>query len=87
MRLVITYFTGGASYSVPSDLALTYILTLIRFLFFGFVISYYFQMPYTVITMSLSVLLADFRFFVDFTEYMDTLMGLSEEEYEEDPKE
>ena len=44
-------------------------------------------MPYTVITMSLSVLLADFRFFVDFTEYMDTLMGLSEEEYEEDPKE
>jgi hypothetical protein len=87
LRLVITYFTGGASYSVPSDLALTYVLTVIRFLFFGFILSYYFQMPYTVVTMSLSILLADFRFFVDFTQYMDVLLGLSQEDYEEDPDE
>ena len=75
MRSIITYFTGGASYSVPADLTFTYILTQLRFLFFGFVIGYYFAVPYTVATMAISVLLADFRFFIDFTEYMDILLG------------
>ena len=73
MRSVIIYFTGGASYSVPNDLSLTYILTQLRFLFFGFVVSYYFEMPYTVLTMALSVILDDLRFFIDFSEFMDKL--------------
>lgn len=75
MRSVITYFTGGASYSVPNELVLTYALTLIRFLFFGYIITYYFQLPYTVLTMAVSVLLADFRFFIDFSEFMDQVFG------------
>lgn len=80
MQSVITYFTGGASYSVPFELTFTYLLTLLRFLFFGFVINYYFGTPYSVLTMSLSVLLADFRFFVDFSEYMDIVTNLDVED-------
>jgi len=83
LKSVITYFTGGASYSVPNTLVLTYILTQLRFLFFSFVISYYFGMPYTVITMSISVLLADLRFFIDFSDFMDKVFGL-EEDIDED---
>jgi hypothetical protein len=77
----ITYFTGGASYSVPTELIFTYVLTQLRFLFFGFVIVYYFQVPYTVIIMALSVLLADYRFFIDFTDYMNLM---TEDDTEED---
>ena len=84
MRSVIIYFTGGASYSVPNDLSLTYALTQLRFLFFGFVISYYFEMPYTVLTMALSVLLADLRFFIDFSEFMDKLFELEHDNDEDE---
>jgi hypothetical protein len=40
-------------------------------------------MPYTVITMSISVLLADLRFFIDFSDFMDKVFGL-EEDIDED---
>lgn len=83
MRSVITYFTGGASYSVPADLSLTYLLIQLRFLFFGFVISYYFETSYTVLTMALSVILADLRFFIDFSEFMDRFFESDEDDEDE----
>jgi hypothetical protein len=80
LKLVLTYFTGGAKYSVPSEFALTYIITQLRFLFFSFVLSYYFSVPYTVITMALAVLLADFRFYIDFTTYVDSSINNIEQD-------
>lgn len=84
MKLVLTYFTGGASYSVPNELSFTYILTQLRFLFFSYVITYYFAVPYTVITMAVAVLFADFRFFVDFSEYIDSISNQSEEDMDDE---
>lgn len=84
MRYIITYFTGGASYSVPNSLLVTYVLAQLRFLFFGFMIVYYLQVPYTVSIMALSVLLADFRFFIDFSAYMDMIVDSEEDDAEED---
>lgn len=84
MQSVIIYFTGGASYSVPNDLYLTYILTQLRFLFFGFVLSYYFGVQYSVLTMALSVLLADLRFFIDFSEFMDKLFEYDSDDNEDE---
>lgn len=74
------YFTGGFNYSVPLELSLTYILVQLRFLFFSFVITYYFAVPYTVITMALAVLIADMRFYIDFNDYIDAVLGLNNEE-------
>lgn len=74
------YFTGGFNYSVPLELSLTYILVQLRFLFFSFVITYYFAVPYTVITMALAVLIADMRFYIDFNDYIDAVLGLNDEE-------
>lgn len=85
MKLVLTYFTGGANYSVPNELSFTYILTQLRFIFFSYIITYYFAVPYTVLTMALAVLFADFRFFVDFSEYIDAITGdVDTEEDDED---
>jgi len=74
------YFTGGFNYSVPLELSLTYILVQLRFLFFSFVITYYFAVPYTVITMALAVLIADMRFYIDFNDYIEAVLGLNDEE-------
>jgi len=84
LKSVLIYFTGGANYSVPSELSFTYILTQLRFLFFSYIIAYYFAVPYTVITMAIAVLLADFRFFIDFSEYIEAITDNSDEEYEDD---
>jgi hypothetical protein len=78
------YFTGRFDYSVPLELTLTYVLVQIRFIFLGFILSYYFAVPYTVITMALSVVLADLRFYVDFHQYMDQVLGLSDEDDDDD---
>jgi high-affinity K+ transport system ATPase subunit B len=80
LKLVLTYFTGGASYSVPNELSFTYILTQLRFIFLSYVITYYFAVPYTVLTMVTAVLLADFRFFIDFSDYIDAIMGVEDED-------
>lgn len=74
------YFTGGFNYSVPLELSLTYILVQLRFLFFSFVITYYFAVPYTVMTMALAVLIADMRFYIDFNDYIEAVLGLDDEE-------
>lgn len=84
MKSVLTYFTGGASYSVPNELSFTYILIQLRFLFFSYVLTYYFAVPYTVITMAIAVVLADLRFFIDFSEYIDAILNTSEDDDEED---
>lgn len=80
MLSVITYFTGGIKYSVPNELWFTYALALLRFIFAGYIISYYFVVDYTVLTLSISVLLADLRFYLDFREYMDFLLEDPEDE-------
>lgn len=82
MLSVITYFTGGILFAVPNELWFSYVLSTLRFIFAGYVLSYYFNVEYTVITMALSVLLADFRFYTDFSEYM--LNDLDDEEDNDD---
>ena len=56
----IVYLSGGVKYSVPNELFLTYVLTQLRFL-----------LPYTVGIMAITVLLADFRFYQDFSNAID----------------
>jgi hypothetical protein len=40
-------------------------------------------MPYTVITMALAVILADIRFYVDFNDYIESLLGILTDEDED----
>lgn len=80
MLSVITYFTGGIKYSVPNELWFTYSLVLGRFIFASYVISYYFLVPYSVLTLAITVLLADFRFYIDFQEYMEFLLDNPDDE-------
>jgi len=67
----LVYVTGGVKYSVPNDLLLTYGLTQLRFLFVSYLICFMLSMPYTVSIMAITVLLADFRFFQDFTNAVE----------------
>lgn len=62
-------------YSVHRDFSLTYALTQIRFIFFSFLAVTYFAQPYTVLTLVLAVLFADFRFFLDYNTYIDAFMS------------
>ena len=71
-------------YSVHRDFSLTYALTQVRFIFFSFILVTYFMQPYTVLTFVLAVLLADFRFFLDYNNYIDAVMGDDEEEEEDE---
>lgn len=87
MKSVITYFTGGVNYAIPSSLAFDYCLRHLRFIFISFLITYYFQAEYSIITMAIAMLLADLRFYIDFDEYMASLVVVDEESPEDDTKE
>ena len=67
----IVYLSGGVKYSVPNELLLTYVLTQLRFLFISYIVSSYLELPYTVGIMAITVLLADFRFYQDFSNAID----------------
>lgn len=84
LKSVITYFTGGTNYSIPPELGLSYLLLQLRFLVYGYVISYYFQVQYSEITAALGILLADFRFFIDFNDYIESVLTSEEEDDEEE---
>lgn len=84
MKSALTYFTGGFNYSVPLELTLTYVLVQLRFLFFSFVITYYFAVPYTVVTMALAVIIADMRFYIDFNDYIEAVLGIVSEDEDDD---
>jgi hypothetical protein len=71
---LFNYVTGSFSYSVPIDLVFTYLLLLLRFLVFGFLITVYFSVTYSIITMIVSVILADLRFYIDFHDYIDSII-------------
>jgi len=83
LRSVITYFTGGLKYPIPSELGLSYLLVQIRFLAYGYVISSYFNTDFTALTAILCILIADFRFFIDFIDYIEAILDSSEEDDEE----
>lgn len=55
-------------------------LVVLRFIFIGFLVSYYFATPYTVLTFAITIVLADFRFFIDFHDYIDFISEDSEED-------
>lgn len=63
---LITYLTGGMVYTVPAAFITTYALVQARFLFGVYLLTYLFTIQYSVPIMVLSVILADYRFFVDF---------------------
>ena len=79
MKSIITYFTGGANYAIPGVLAFDYCIRQLRFIFASFVITYYFNVDYSIITMALAMLLADLRFYMDFDEYMNQVNNPEEE--------
>lgn len=87
MKSALTYFTGGVNYSVPAELSFSYILLQLRFLFFSYLITYYFAVPYTVLTMVITVLLADFRFYVEFIDYIESVLGVDDSEELDDEDE
>ena len=76
----IVYLSGGVKYSVPSDLSFTYMLTQLRFLFISYIICDYLLTPYTVAIMAITVLLADFRFYQDFSNAMEESDNLDEDD-------
>lgn len=80
MKSVIIYFTGGLKYSVPNSFLLSYAMVQVRFLLYSWLITYYFQVEYVALTMILSFILADFRFFIDFNEYIDSEVQDKDEE-------
>lgn len=87
MKSVITYFTGGVNYAVPSTLAFDYCLRHLRFIFISYIITYYFQAEYSIVTMACAMVLADLRFYMDFDEYMSLQDELLEELPEDKTKE
>lgn len=82
MKSVIIYFTGGLKYSVPNSLLFTYGIVQLRFLLYSWLITYYFQAEYSALTMILSFILADFRFYIDFSDYMDSALQDEDDEDE-----
>ncbi len=52
----------------------------LRFLLYSWLITNYFEAEYTTLTMILSFILADFRFFIDFSDYMDVEFEKQDEE-------
>lgn len=86
MRSVITYFSGGVNYAVPSALAFDYCLRHLRFLFISYIITYYFQAEYSIITMACAMVLADLRFYMDFNDYMSSIDDNSEDVPEDENK-
>lgn len=79
MKSVITYFSGGVNYAVPSTLVFDYCLRHLRFIFISYIITYYFQAEYSVITMACAMVLADLRFYMDFDDYMSSIDDNSED--------
>lgn len=73
--------SGGVKYAVPNDLILTWFLTQIRFLFGSFILCYILALPYTVIILALSIVLADFRFYQDFTHAIEDYTQDNEEDF------
>lgn len=86
MKSVITYFSGGVNYAVPSTLVFDYCLRHLRFIFISYIITYYFQAEYSVITMACAMVLADLRFYMDFDDYMSSIDDNSEDLPEDETK-
>ena len=87
MKSVITYFSGGVNYAVPSTLAFDYCLRHLRFVFISYIITYYFQAQYSIITMACAMVLADLRFYMDFDEYMSLADEITNESPDDETKE
>ena len=87
MKSVLTYFSGGASYALPSTLVFDYCIRQLRFIFASYVITWYFQAEYSILTMTLAMLLADLRFYIDFDEYMEQVNNQEEESSDKDDEE
>ena len=62
MNILTHYLLGKVYYILPAEFIVTYLIFIIRYLFAGFILSYYFLADYTVITLAISVLIADFKF-------------------------
>jgi hypothetical protein len=86
LKSVITYFSGGVNYAVPSTLVFDYCLRHLRFIFISYIITYYFQAEYSVITMACAMVLADLRFYMDFDDYMSSIDDNSEDLPEDETK-
>lgn len=80
MRL-LSYFTGGYSYAVPSELVFTYALVQLRFLFVSYILAVMlFNIAYTVPILVVTVVLADLRFYYDFIDYINLLLNTEDDE-------
>jgi hypothetical protein len=84
LQKLTIYLSGALKYSVPSNFLFSYVLVQSRFILAGFLLTVYFQADYSVITMALSMLLADFRFYSNFSDYIDIVASNDDDDYEED---
>lgn len=80
MHHIFTYFTGGLVFSIPNDFWLEYTIRIFKYIFFSFIISMYFEVSYTALTMALAVVLADFKFYLDVQNYLDKVLLPEDEE-------
>lgn len=65
---------GDIVYSIPNDLWLSYLIRIFKYIFLSFLVSLYFETPYTVVTMAIAVLVADLHFYVNLQQYIDTIL-------------
>lgn len=84
MQKLSIYLTGALKYSVPTNFLFSYVLVQARFLLAGFLLTVYFQAEYSIVTMALSILLADFRFYSNFSDYIDMMVGDTTDDEEDD---
>ena len=71
MSLTVHYIMGKVFYILPKEFILTYIIFIVRYLFAGYILSYYFLAEYTVITMAISILIADFKFYINIYDILE----------------
>lgn len=71
MGYLILYITEDLVYSVPNDFWLAYVIRIVKTLFFSFLLTVFFNIDYTVLIMAVTVLFADFKFYIDLQHYLD----------------
>lgn len=78
------YLSGGMIYTVPDSFVTTYFIVLLRFLFGIYVLTACIGIPYSVLLMSVSVLLADYRFYMDFNHLVANVNYTKDEDEDEE---
>lgn len=79
LELGAAYILGLLHFSIPKELAVTYLLFQLRYLFFSYLIVYFFAAPYTLLIFIIAILLADFSFYVGIANYVEAMEEMNDD--------